>query len=158
MRWMPRNVPLAVVLRLLLLTTTAVVILAIGMYKYDWQLGEKTTPATPQYEKNSVKLLTDEEESVSNPEEQIDVTREEQELADQLTDAILGNEEQDAVEKIKERQQYKPEATPTPSPADTIAKPTEASPPPLAPKKQEQKKELTEEEELQKLLEEAVTP
>jgi hypothetical protein len=37
MRWIPRNVPLAVTWRLLLLFAAAAVVLAIGIHQYEWQ-------------------------------------------------------------------------------------------------------------------------
>jgi len=158
MRWMPRNVPLAVVLRLLLLTTAAVVILAIGMYRYDWQIGEKKAPPVPQYQKNSVKLLTEDSQTAADSEAAMEAAKEEQELAEQLTGAILGQGEQEAIEKIKVRQQYQPAVLATPAPAGSSQQADGASTAPASPKKGEQEKALTEEEELEKLLEEAVTP
>ncbi|MDP8224435.1 MAG: hypothetical protein P9L99_13815 [Candidatus Lernaella stagnicola] len=48
MKAYPNNMPLAVIWRLLLLTATVVIILAVGMHQFEWQpFGEKQMPTAP---------------------------------------------------------------------------------------------------------------
>ena len=149
-----KNLILQLVFRLLVLTAVASVIIAIGVYKYDWKpLGPKERRQTTKLGKPEVKLPQSLKAVADKLKGEIGSALPQNEAAPTPTlDQVISK----AVE-TKPEEAKKAKATPTPKPAATpkpTPKPTPAptpTPTPV-PKKEEKKKKKTDKEALEEFL------
>ncbi len=109
---MPRNVPLAVLWRLALLAAVSAVVLAIGIYRYDWRpIGPKKTVETADEVGVAIDQHFKEEEAQRRTQEEMTP-----EATPKPTPEATPEPTPEATPEDKPTPTPKPKPTPTPKP------------------------------------------